>query len=53
VKSAIASVLFLAILGGQAHAYSKLADRLFFVPTSFSGHVPDEEVGDEFRRWRK
>ena len=39
----------LAVLGGHAQAYFNLADRLFASRTVVS-HVPDEDVGDEFRR---
>ena len=47
----LASLIVLAVLGGQAHAYYNLADRLFPIPAYASSHVLDEDVGDEFRRW--
>jgi hypothetical protein len=51
VKRLIASLFVLAVLGGHAQAYFNLADRLFASPTVVS-HVPDEDVGDEFKRWK-
>jgi hypothetical protein len=51
VKRLIASLFVLAVLGGHAQAYFNLADRLFASPTVVN-HVPDEDVGDEFKRWK-
>lgn len=48
----IASLLVLAILGGQARAYFNLADRLFAPRTVVSDHIASEDAGDEFRRWK-
>jgi hypothetical protein len=50
MKAVLASLLVLAVLGGQAHAYYNLADRLFAIRAYVSGHVADEDFGDEFRR---
>ena len=51
MKSLLASLVVLAVLGGQAHAYYGLTDRLFGTPDNVSSHVADEGFGDEFRRW--
>ena len=51
MKTLLASLIVLAVLGGQAHAVYNLADRLFAIPADVSSHVADENVGDEFSRW--
>ena len=53
MKSVLAGLLVLAVLGGHAHAYYHWAARLFAMPAYVSSHVADEDVGDEFRRWNK
>ena len=51
MKTLLASLFVLAVLGGHAHAYYNLADQLFSNPTYVSAHVADEDIGNEFSRW--
>jgi hypothetical protein len=50
VKTLLASLIVLAVLGGHAHAYYNFADQLFMLPAYMSGHIADEDIGDEFKR---
>ena len=51
VKTVLANLIVLAVLGGHAHANSQLGKSLFAIPAYVSNHVADEGFGDEFRRW--
>ena len=52
MKTLLASLIVLAVLGGHAHAYYNLADRFFALPAYVSSHIAGEDTGDEFRRWK-
>jgi hypothetical protein len=49
MRIALASLLALAILCNEAHAYSRFADLLFGKPACWDRHVDDEAFGDEFK----